>query len=161
MKVQSWNVVSCHIALIFFILSLNKFGILLALVIAFFIEFTVSGLKYLFFSLFMNIGILLDRPKFINFVIVFTSIMLFISKYWLLGVSLLVYNFLLKLIFQIPSVFIWDKLLGKPDPRIYAYFRLKKKNTGAIMPKRDEMVEIFMDEPDSLEKMSICIWMGI
>ena len=161
-KVQSWNCVSASVACIFVLVALHFFdNVWIVLAIAFGVDFVIAAIRFPFFSLFVHMGKLLDHNIMINIVSLVTAIYFFIAGQWLAGLIAPLYCFILGPIFQLPGVYIWDKLLGQPDVRIYAYFRLKSKQTGQEMPQRKEMKQLFLDEPLTEEKADILIWMGI
>ena len=160
-KVQGWNVVSSNVASLFTLIFIHFIdNIWILLVVAFLLEITISALRYLFFSFCVLIGRFLDRRGFFNMWAITTLIYFLIKGNWLLGTYALIYVYFIGPIFQMPSVYIWDNTLGKPDSRIYAYFKLKARTTGEEMPLREEMLEKFSSEPPSSEKEDILKWMG-
>ncbi|MCD6401953.1 MAG: hypothetical protein J7L73_08515 [Anaerolineales bacterium] len=161
-KIQSWNCVSANVALVFVLVALHfvdNVWIVLALALA--VDFIIAALRFPLFSLFIRIGKLLDHHVVLNIVALGTAIYFFVTRQWLAGMIAALYCYILGPVFQMPGVFIWDKLLGQPDARIYAYFKLKSKRTGQQMPPRTEMQHLFQDEPFTEEKADILAWMGI
>ena len=159
-KVQSWNVVSGYVSIVFVLIALHFLdNVWVVVAAAFLLQFVISAIRFPLFWVFVTLGRMLDHEPFLTIWALATGVYFLCRGQWLAGLTAPLYCFLLGPIFQLPSVFVWDKVLGRPDARIYAYFKLKSRATGQEMPRRDEMLQAFRDEPITDEKEDILIWM--
>jgi len=104
-RVQSWNVFSGNVSLLFTLIAIHFIdNIWVLLITAFVLDFILSALRHLFFFSCVLIGRLLDHRKVFVVWTIGTLIYFFIKGNWLLGMYALLYSYVIGPIFQLPGV---------------------------------------------------------